>query len=145
MSMEGRPNRVVLIGYLEEALPSEAMARVEEHLRHSEEWREARRGGLGEVGSGDHSVATVWRRHRLTCPSRDRLGAYLAGGLIPDESDYLQFHLEVIKCRWCLANLSDIETEQRSAPAAGMDASSDRHRRRRFFETSVGHLPPGQR
>ena len=145
--MMDEPNRIQLIGYLDEALPADEMAQIEERLRHSENWRIALRDLIEEVGSGDHSLATIWRRHRLTCPSRERLGAHLVGGLVPDEADYIQFHLAVVKCRWCLANLQDIEAQQRLAQPVSVEVteSTMSRRRRRFFETSVGYLPAEDR
>lgn len=140
--MEARPNKFELIGYLEEALPIEAMTRVEELLRQSQEWRHALAELLDDVEPGDHSVATIWRRHRLTCPSRERLGGYLMGGLVPEEADYIKFHLEVVRCRWCLANQADLESQAIPEPVEKRGETLERSRRRRFFETSVGHLPP---
>jgi hypothetical protein len=138
--MEDVPNRIELIGYLEEALAPEDMARLEEKLRQSPRWREVLRELVEEVGTGDHSLATIWRRHRLTCASRERLGAYLQGGLVPAEADYIRFHLEVIRCRWCQANLQDVRSQiDSSTRPASVDVSA---RRRRFFETSVGYLRP---
>jgi hypothetical protein len=135
--MDKEPNRFALIGYLEEALGPEEMAQIEECLRVSSEWRAALQALLDEVDSGEHSVATIWRRHHLTCPNRERLGAYLLGGLPPDEADYIQFHLEVIKCRWCQANLSDVRpTMEKTEP----HDPEESHRRRRIFESSVGLL-----
>lgn len=135
--MRDEPNRFELIGYLEEALPAEDMVRIEERLRESASWREALAELTDEVGTGEHSIATVWRRHRLTCPSRERLGAYRIHGLIPEEAEYIRFHLEVVGCRWCAANLRDVESqlpgEEESRPAGA--------RRRRFYQTSVGYLP----
>lgn len=132
---ENVPNRIQLIGYLEEALPADAMVRIEELLREHSSWRDALRELLGEIDGGEHSLATIWRRHRLTCPTRERLGA-LALDVLPDhEADYIRFHLEVIGCRWCQANWSDLN-------AAGAEvASGSAPRRRRIVESSVGHLP----
>ena len=131
------PNRFELIGYLEEALCIEAMTRVEDQLRTSQEWRDALLELLQEVDSQDHSVATIWRRHRLTCPSREQLGAYAFGGLPPDLEDYIQFHLETLKCRWCQANLSDVEAQEK----ANQSDEGSSERRRRIFASSVGCLP----
>ena len=130
------PNRFVLIGYLEEALPGDQMAKVEEMLRQSPEWRQALEEMQGDVDHGEHSVAQIWRRHRLTCLTRESLGAYLADALPPDEADYVKFHLQTVKCRWCQANVQDLEE---SAPER--DHAKPNARRRRFFQTSVGHLP----
>jgi hypothetical protein len=130
------PNRFILIGYLEEALPGDQMAKVEDMLRQSAEWRKALEEVQGDIETGEHSVAQIWRRHRLTCLTRESLGAYLADALPPDESDYVKFHLETIKCRWCQANVQDLEE---SAPKDADKPTAAR--RRRFFQTSVGHLP----
>ena len=76
---QASPNRFELIGFLEEALPAEEMARIEENLRLSEDWRAALLELQDQVDLGEHSVATIWRRQRLTCPSREDLGGYLLG------------------------------------------------------------------
>lgn len=130
------PNRAALIGYMEEALPAEEMARIEEQLRVSQAWRDALVEIQNQVDAGDASVATIWRRHRLTCPSRERLGAYLMKGLGDAETDYIRFHLEVIRCRWCAANLADV------AGSLSPESAGTAARRRRIFDSSVGHLPP---
>lgn len=135
--MSSEPNRFELIGYLEEALDVEDMARVEERLRTSSEWTEALRELTGDIDSGEHSVATIWRRHRLTCPSRERLGAYSMGGLPHDEEDYVKFHLEVIKCRWCKANVCDLQTNGQGDQQQDPEVMK---RRRRLFASSVGRL-----
>lgn len=136
--METTPNRYELIGYLEEALPSEQMARIEERLRQSETWRAALRELSEEMVGDEHSLATIWRRHRLTCVSREKLGAFLMGGLVPDEADYIKFHLEIIQCRWCLANMDDVQSKAKGSQPSSVKPQS---RSRRFFETSVGYLP----
>lgn len=138
MEMENPPNRIQLIGYLSEALPHEEMVRIEERLRTDAKWRGALVELREELDLGEHSVATIWRRHRLTCPSRERLGALLAGGLVPDEEDYLRFHLDVIKCRWCAANLADLQTAADHHHPGDAEPSV---RRKRLFQSSVGHLP----
>ncbi|MBY0587601.1 hypothetical protein K2X85_10510 [bacterium] len=136
--MEEEPNRIKLIGYLEESLPAEEMTRLEEKLRTSPRWREVLKELVEEVGSGDYSLATIWQRHRLTCASRERLGAYLQGGLVPDEADYIRFHIEVVQCRRCQANLEDVRSQvEVSSQSLSENVSA---RRRRFFETSVGYL-----
>lgn len=132
------PNRFVLIGYLEEALPAEQMAKVEDHLRKSSEWRAALSELHGEIDPGEHSIATIWRRHRLTCLSRERLGAYLIDAVPPDESDYIRFHLEIVACRWCQANRADLKAAGVGQPAHDKDTA---RRRKKFFQTSVGSLP----
>lgn len=137
--MESKPNRVEIVGYLQEALPAERMAQIEEHLRVSSEWRRALEEMKDEVDLGEHSVATIWRRHRLTCPTREKLGVYLLGGLVADEEDYVRFHLDVIQCRWCQANLEDVRHSAEQVSEHSPKKSSKRHRK--IFESSVAYLP----
>lgn len=131
-------NRPELLAYIDEALPADRMAAVEDKVRRFPEWREALAQLLSGSDHGEHSVATVWRQNRLTCASREKLGSYILKSLPPDEEDYIRFHLQVIGCRYCLANLADAE----SALVEQVDAEAQaRDRRRRMFQTSVGYLP----
>jgi hypothetical protein len=40
----------------------------------------------------------MWRRERLTCPTREQLGSYLLQVHDEGMQDYLDFHLNVIGC-----------------------------------------------
>jgi hypothetical protein len=94
-----------------------------------------------ERDRGEHSIGAIWRRKRLTCPTREQLGSYLLGVVEPDYQDYLDFHLYTIGCAYCLANLTDLRGQQEAAPQA-------QERRRRYFESSAGLLPcnpPGRK
>ncbi|HNO80267.1 MAG TPA: sigma-70 family RNA polymerase sigma factor [Phycisphaerae bacterium] len=58
------------------------------------------------------TVARVWRQHRLTCLKRSTLGSYSLGVLEDPWLSYTQFHLDLVNCPMCLANLGDIEAEE---------------------------------
>lgn len=124
-----------LEAWLDEALPPEEMAAIEQQLRASSEL--ARR--LAELSSrrdaGVHTLGAIWRRHRVSCPSRAELGSFLLEVLAEPLARYIAFHLDVVGCRPCQANLADLRTQQ--AEAGNPDASS---RRKRYFESSVGRL-----
>lgn len=62
------------------------------------------------------TVAHVWRKYRLTCLKRSTLGSYLLGILEDPWLSYTQFHLDVVGCPICLANLQDLQDEQTGAP-----------------------------
>ena len=107
-----------LEAYLDEALPMELMAQVEAALRDNRDLAKQ----LGEINgrrdAGLHSLGEIWRRHRLTCPTREQLGSYLLQVLESDELAHIRFHLEVSGCRTCQANLEDLKirrTEDRAA------------------------------
>lgn len=120
-----------LVNYLADALPPEGMAAVEKALRQSAELRErleTARTGRGDAGL--HSLGAIWRRSRLTCISRRLLGSYLLDALDPKLADYIKFHLEVIECGYCRANLSDLKSKSDHQSPAGDE------RRKRYFHSS---------
>jgi RNA polymerase sigma-70 factor (ECF subfamily) len=60
-------------------------------------------------GDIDVTVAQVWRAHRLTCLKRSTLGAFLLEVLEEPWKGYTQFHLDVVGCPMCTANLADLQ------------------------------------
>src|SRR5258708_5326983 len=88
-----------LLAVLDEGLPVDRMAAIESALRRSAELR-ARTGALrlARDASG-HSVGEIWRRGRLSCPTRHQLGSFLLDALPPGLTQYIQFHLTTIGCR----------------------------------------------
>ena len=124
-----------LEAYLDEALPIERMAAIEEALRKDESLQRQLTATNGRRDAGVHSVGEIWRRRRLSCPSREQLGSFLLGVLPADAADYVKFHIESIECRCCAANLEDLRAQQSAA-----DAGQVQQRRQRYFQSSVGHL-----
>ncbi|MDG3003521.1 hypothetical protein [Paludisphaera mucosa] len=122
-----------LRAYLADQLPPEEMARVERTLRESA----VLRARLEDVRNDRddfqlHSLGAIWRRSRLTCPTRQQLGSYLLDALDPDLGAYFQFHLEIVECPFCQANLADLEA-QSIAPSAG---NASRSRQQRILKSS---------
>jgi len=78
------------------------------------------------------TVARVWREHRLTCLKRSTLGSYLLGVLDEPWQGYTQFHLDVVGCSLCLANLDDLTEEDRQVEPG--------RTRESLFASSVGFL-----
>jgi len=127
-----------LEAYVDEALPAERMAAIEEAARGDSDLL----GRLAAVNArrdaGVHSLGEIWRRNRLTCPTREQLGSFLLN-VLPDETvAYIRFHLDSIGCRYCQANLADLESQQAER------ATADR-RRRKFFQSSAGYLERRQK
>ena len=123
-----------LEAFLEESLPVERMTAIEDALRQSEELQKRVTAINGRRDAGVHSLGDVWRRHRLSCPSREQLGSYLLGVLPRDAADYLTFHVDTIECRYCAASIADLKAQQSAAEAEVTQ------RRQRYFQSSVGHL-----
>lgn len=86
---------------------------------------------LGE-GVADLTVARVWREQRLTCLKRSTLGSYLLGLVEEPWLGYTQFHLDVVGCPMCVANLADLEAEQ--------EDDQQQPDSERMFQSSVGFL-----
>ena len=115
-----------LRAYLLDELPAGTLARVEKALRDSAELRaqlEDVRQNRGEAGL--HSLGAIWRRARLTCPSRQQLGSLLLDALDPELASYLHFHIEVVECPYCQANLADLKGK--AEPASNV-ARTRQHR-----------------
>ena len=126
-----------LEAYLDEALPAAEMARVEQALRDRPDLLAQLATLNSRRDAGVHSLGAIWRRHRLSCPTREQLGAHLLGTLDEGFDAYLKFHLEVVGCRYCQANVADLVSQQAQQAAAAQQ------RRRRFFQTSAGLLRKG--
>ena len=103
--------RQMLRDYLNDALPDREAAAVERALREDGKLRDRLREVLDEEDRGEHTVGAIWRRERVSCPSREQLGGFLLGAGDPELLDYVQFHLDVIGCPYCQANLDDLKQQ----------------------------------
>jgi hypothetical protein len=126
--------REQLDAYLDDSLGDGETAAVEKALRESEGLRQALSALMQERDRGEHSIGAIWRRQRLSCPTREQLGTYLLEALEPGLQDYVEFHLRTVGCPFCLANLADLESRQHEPPPKAQE------RRRRFFDSSAGYL-----
>jgi hypothetical protein len=125
----------MLLAFIAESLPSESMSQIERALREDAELRKRLSDLIHRRDSGVHTVGDIWRRHRLSCPSREELGSYLLGAMMDDHANYIKFHLEKIGCRYCQSNLDDLSQKHHRDTITA--------RRRRYFQSSVGRLRPG--
>jgi anti-sigma factor RsiW len=124
-----------LEAYLDESLPIERMTAIEVALRKDSALQQRLAATNGRRDAGVHTVGEIWRRHRLSCPTREQLGSYLLGVLPADAADYLKFHVDVIECRYCAANLADLRAQQSAADAVQIE-----QRQHRYFQSSAGYL-----
>jgi hypothetical protein len=128
----------ILRSYLADTLAAGAQARVEKALRDSAELRarlEAVRQNRADAGL--HTLGAIWRRGRLTCPTRQQLGSALLDALDPALSAYIQFHLDVVACPYCRANLDDLKAKSAQPSAAAQS------RRNRILKSSQHLLGEG--
>ena len=126
-----------LRAYLAESLPGDAMARVEKALRGSAALRQRLEDVRNDrPEAAVHTLGALWQHARLSCPDREALGGYLLEALDPEHHDYVTFHLDVVECPICRANLDDLRGQFVA------DAPASQTRQHRYFQSSR-HLLSG--
>jgi len=123
-----------LDAYLDEALPGDRMAEIEQSLRDDDDLSKRLASVVGQRDAGVHTLGAIWRRHRLSCPSREELGSYLLNVLDDEHIAYIKFHLDTIGCRICAANVQDLQEQ------AAVEGDATTKRRHRYFQSSAGYL-----
>ncbi|MCO8123722.1 hypothetical protein NHH03_18395 [Stieleria sp. TO1_6] len=121
-----------LIAFLEEALSDQRSTELEAQLRQDAALRERLITVRGRETAGLHTLGAIWRRSRLSCPTREQLGQYVLETLPDEEADYIRFHLDTVECRYCAANLADLQSASQPTDSTA--------RRRKYFQTSAGYL-----
>lgn len=124
-----------LEAYLDESLSAERLAHVEEALRDEPALVDQLATIAGQRDAGVHSLGAIWRRQRISCPSREQLGSFLLGVLDADHLAYLQFHLDEVGCRYCNASVDDLREQHAAA-----DSRASESRRSKYFQSSAGYL-----
>ncbi len=123
-----------LEAYLDETLSADRMSLIEEALHSTPQLAKHLATINSRRDAGQHSLGAIWRRNRLSCPTREQLGSHLLGILTPELADYIAFHLEEIGCRYCHANLADLTSKVATSEAEVTT------RTRRYFDSSAGLL-----
>ena len=122
--------REQLHAYLDDELDDAETARIEKLIRGSDAIRTRLSQVRDERDRGEHSLGAVWRRERLSCPTREQLSGYLHEVLDADHQAYIEFHLQMVGCSSCQANLDDLKEKQ-------AETAAQSRRRRRYFEQSA--------
>ena len=77
-------------------------------------------------------LTEVWEAQRLSCPKRSTIGAYMLKTLDQKWSDYVDFHLNKMGCRFCRANLDDPREQNEQGEPSIL--------RNRIMESTLGFL-----
>jgi RNA polymerase sigma factor (sigma-70 family) len=80
----------------------------------------------------ENLLTDLWEFHRFSCPKRNTIGAYMLGTLDDEWQPYVDFHLNVLGCRFCRANLDDLESQSQESRHEQFQA--------RIMESTVGFL-----
>ena len=131
--------KATLDAFIDDHLNEQDSIRVEKAVRESPELHTLLKSIVASRDIGDHSIGAIWRREHLSCPTREELSSYKEEALDTQRIDYIKFHLEIVGCNACQANLLDLNSAKgpKANPAA-------REKRRQFLENSKLLLPKKQ-
>src|SRR5256885_5037581 len=90
-----------LQAYLDEALSPAEMTAIEAELRKKPDLLKQLSAINARRDAGVHSVGEVWRRRRLSCPTREQLGSYLLGALDGGHTEDVDFYPETLGFAYC--------------------------------------------
>jgi len=76
-------------------------------------------------------IRSTWKKNLLSCLKRSTVGTYALHALEDDWADYVSFHLEIVGCEVCAANLQDLKNQDTRETAVVKE---------RLFASSVGFL-----
>lgn len=79
----------------------------------------------------ENLLTDVWEYHRFSCPKRSTIGGFLLRTLDDEWQRYVDFHLNILGCRFCRANLEDLQSET-------LEHQQQLHSR--IMESTVGFL-----
>ena len=77
-------------------------------------------------------LTEIWESHRLSCPKRSTLGAFLLEALPPEWFDFVDFHLATVGCHFCRASFKDLQERQ--------NGWEQEHFRQRIMTSTIGFL-----
>ncbi len=80
----------------------------------------------------ENLLTDLWEYYRFSCPKRNTIGAYMLGTLERDWHQYVEFHLNTLGCRFCRANLDDLQSQSRETQQEAFQA--------RIMESTIGFL-----
>ena len=96
------------------------------------------RVGASRIPAGPSSddfeslLTDIWELGRFSCPKRSTIGAYVLGTLDSKWHQYVDFHVNTLGCRFCRANLDDIQTQNAQNRSTQL--------RTRIMESTAGFL-----
>ncbi len=123
-----------LEAYLDESLDSARSTEIEEAIKTDQELLRRLSMINGRRDAGVHTLGEIWRRNQIGVPTVETMGNFLLGVLPDEESDYINFRMEQLRCPFTLAMYNDLQTQQSES------AEMSKTRREKFYKTSAGLL-----
>lgn len=75
-------------------------------------------------------LTAAWEEQRPSCPKRSTIGKFLLGTLDAEWTDYIEFHVTKLGCRFCTANIDDLESQTATDQKAAFS--------HRIIESTIG-------
>ena len=123
-----------LEAYLDESLDSARSTEIEEAIKTDKELLRRLSMINGRRDAGVHTLGEIWRRNQIGVPTVETMGNFLLGVLPDEESDYINFRMEQLRCPFTLAMYNDLQTQQSES------AEMSKTRLEKFYKTSAGLL-----
>ncbi|MEM9412663.1 MAG: hypothetical protein AAGA30_16240 [Planctomycetota bacterium] len=124
-----------LESYLDETLHPDLAIELEQCLKEDKQLL----GRLSHINSrrdaGVHTLGEIWRRNQVGVPSRDQMKEYLEEKLSAEHSDYIDFRINILKCRYTIAHKNDLKNQSVSS-----SEDQSEGRRKKYFDSSAGLL-----
>ena len=123
-----------LEAYLDEALDPNRAAQLEITVRKNKDLLHRLSHINGRRDAGIHTLGEIWRRNQIGVPSTEQMSNYLLGVLDPEEADYIDFRIDILKCPYTVAMIKDLQERTKG------DADTFKDRRSKYFKSSAGLL-----
>src|SRR5450432_2547074 len=81
----------------------------------------------------DSVLTEVWEEQRFTCPKRSTIGRFLLSTLEEPWKDYVDFHVNKLGCRFCRANVDDLEKANQA---------EQKKIEQKIFDSTIGFFRP---
>ncbi len=123
-----------LESYLDETLHPDLAADLELSMKEDKDLLGRLSYINGRRDAGIHTLGEIWRRNQLGVPTREQVVDYIAEKLPAEHEKYIDFRIKILKCRYTIAHVNDLQNQTGSKE----DASEDR--RKKYFDSSAGLL-----
>lgn len=123
-----------LEAYLDESLDSTRATEIEEAIKSDSDLLQRLSVINSRRDAGVHTLGEIWRRNQIGVPSAEDMGNYLLDVLDEEQTAYIKFRMEQLKCPFTVALYDDLLAKQ--TESAELSAS----RREKFYKTSAGFL-----
>jgi len=123
-----------LEAFLDETLDAKRAIEVEQALQTDADLLQRLTRINGRRNAGVHTLGEIWRRNQIGVPSVELMGNYLLGVTSAEESDYIEFRIDQLKCPFTMAMHDDLLRQQSE------NAELSKSRQEKFFQSSASLL-----